>query len=149
MQASFQREKGLSNTCFGLHLISSLVNSHQPDPTDLEKDEKTECQGPQGMKGDGGGPWDGHTTRGHQQLKASLCLLALAPCLKVLVISSCPPTRRTDVERSPVLRVQDTVTRCPCTHRQASHTVTQQMAEPSQVRGSNHPCTFAMKGCVG
>lgn len=106
----FNRED--ANTCFCLHLISFLVNSHKPDPADLENDEKAECWGPEGMKGDGGGPRGGHMTQGRQRLKAS----PLSPCSGPVLEGSGdflpPPTRPTDVERSPVPRDRDTTTCC-------------------------------------
>lgn len=49
--------KRLSDTCFCLYLVSFLVDSHKPDPAGLENDEKAECWGPEGMKGDAGGLW--------------------------------------------------------------------------------------------
>lgn len=135
--------RSFANTCFCLHLISFLVNSHKPDPADLENDEKAECWGPEGMKGDGGGPRGGHMTQGRQWLKAS----PLSPCSGPVLEGSGdflpPPTRPTDVERSPVPRDLDTTACCfpladgACDHRQTSYTVTHQRAEPSQVRGSN------------
>lgn len=88
--AQLSAGRRFANTCFCLRLISFLVNSHKPNPADLENDEKAECWGPEGMKGDGGGPWGGHMTQGHQWLKAFPLSPCSGPRWKVLVISSRP-----------------------------------------------------------
>lgn len=82
-----------ANTCFGLRLISLLVDSREPDPADLEDDEKAECWGPEGMKGVWGGPRGGHMTRGRQRLKASPLSPGSGPMLEGFGDFLLPPTR--------------------------------------------------------
>ena len=127
---AFSRRR-FSNTCFCLRLISFLVDSHKPDPADLGDDEKAECWAPEGMKGAGGGPWGGHMTRGRQWLKpfcAPTPTSGSGPALEGFGDFLPPPTRQTDVERSPVLRAPDTTAGCfsPADgtrdHRQNSYT---------------------------
>ena len=108
-----------------------MVDSHKPDPADLGDDEKAECWAPEGMKGAGGGPWGGHMTRGRQWLKpfcAPTPTSGSGPALEGFGDFLPPPTRQTDVERSPVLRAPDTTAGCfsPADgtrdHRQNSYT---------------------------
>lgn len=111
--AQLSAGRRFSNTCFCLRLISFLVDAHKPDPADLENDEKAACWGPEGMKGDGRGPRSGHMTRGRQRLKASPLSPCSGPTLEGFGDFLRPPTRRTDVERSPVPRAMDTALAVP------------------------------------
>lgn len=102
-----------SNTCFWPHLINSLVLSHQLDPVDLGDDEKTGCRGPERTGEDRGGPWGAHMTQGHWPLEAFPLFPSSGLLFEGLGDFLPPPTRQTDVERSPVPRAQDTAACCP------------------------------------
>lgn len=90
-------------------------------------------------------------TRGRQRLKASPLSPCSGPMLEGFGDFLRPPTRRTDVERSPVPRAADTSACCfpladgACHDTQNSHTVTHQTAEATQVWGSNLLCFSAAK----
>lgn len=90
-------------------------------------------------------------TRGRQRLKASPLSPCSGPMLEGFGDFLRPPTRRTDVERSPVPRAADTSACCfpladgACHDTQNSYTVTHQTAEASQVWGSNLLCFSAVK----
>lgn len=87
-------------------------------------------------------------------LRLPLCLPALAPCLKVLVISSRPwlGEQMWKALQFPGLRTQlPVVSRLQtgaCSHRQNSYAITRQRAEPSQVWGASLLCLLGVRGCV-
>lgn len=89
-------------------------------------------------------------TQGHQRLKASPLSPCSSPRLEGFGDFLWPPTRQTDVERSPVPRAANTNACCfppadgaYCSD--SSDTVTHQIAEASQVQGSNLLCLSAVK----
>lgn len=91
------------------------------------------------MKGDGEGLWGACMTQGHRPLEASSLFPRYGLMLEGFGDFLPPPTRRTDVGRSPVPRTQDT--QLPAVpHLQTCHTVTNHRVESSWVLGSSLFC---------